>query len=171
MLGLNTDSLSRRKTETTWFIESPHSAWSLFFKRCYLFTFREKGREGERKGEKHQCVVASLAPLNEDLACNTEMCPDWELNQRPFGSQAGTQSTEPHQPGLSMDFRAQYRINKSIRFVSYRRNNIVYFVNCIYIAWVTKFCAYMNLMNFTFRWVLKFSRSILSVWANMGINS
>ena len=28
------------------------------------------------------------------------MCPDWESNQRPFGSQAGTQSTELHQPGL-----------------------------------------------------------------------
>ena len=27
------------------------------------------------------------------------MCPDWESNWRPFGSQAGTQSTEPHQPG------------------------------------------------------------------------
>ena len=23
------------------------------------------------------------------------MCPDWELNQQPFGSQACTQSTEP----------------------------------------------------------------------------
>ena len=29
------------------------------------------------------------------------MCPDWELNQRPFGSQACAQSTELHQPGLS----------------------------------------------------------------------
>ena len=27
------------------------------------------------------------------------MYPVWELNQQPFGSQAGTQSTEPHQPG------------------------------------------------------------------------
>ena len=27
------------------------------------------------------------------------MCPDRELNQRLFGSQAGAQSTEPHQPG------------------------------------------------------------------------
>ena len=30
---------------------------------------------------------------------NPGMCPDWELNHQPFGSQAGTQSTEPHQPG------------------------------------------------------------------------
>ena len=27
--------------------------------------------------------------------------PDWESNQRPFGLQPGTQSTEPHQPGLN----------------------------------------------------------------------
>ena len=33
-----------------------------FFKIFYLFIFIEKGREGERKGEKHQCVVASHAP-------------------------------------------------------------------------------------------------------------
>ena len=29
---------------------------SLFFKRLYLFTFRESGREGEREGEKQQCA-------------------------------------------------------------------------------------------------------------------
>ena len=34
-----------------------------------------------------------------DLAHNPGMCPDWESNQRPFGLQAGAQSTEPHQPG------------------------------------------------------------------------
>ena len=45
-------------------------------------------------------MVASQVPPTGDLACNPGMCPDWELNQRPFGSQAGTQSTEPHQPGL-----------------------------------------------------------------------
>ena len=33
-------------------------------------------------------MVASCAPPTGDLACNPGMCPDWELNQRPFGSQA-----------------------------------------------------------------------------------
>ena len=33
----------------------------LFFLRFYLFL--ERGREGDREGEKHQCVVASGAPL------------------------------------------------------------------------------------------------------------
>ena len=64
----------------------------------YLF-FREKGREGAREGEKNQCVLASHTLPIMDLAHNPGMRPDWELNQRPFGWQAGTQSTEPHQPG------------------------------------------------------------------------
>ena len=32
------------------------------------------------------------------------MSPDWESNWQPFGSQAGTQSTEPHQPGPVASF-------------------------------------------------------------------
>ena len=66
----------------------------------YLF-FRERGREEEREEEKHQCVVAFHMPPTGDLACKSVICPDWELNQRPFGMQAGTQSTEPHQQGLN----------------------------------------------------------------------
>ena len=47
----------------------------------YLFIFREKGREGEREGEKHQYVVASHTPPNGDLAYYPGMCPDRESNQ------------------------------------------------------------------------------------------
>ena len=36
-------------------------------------------------------------PWVEDLACNPGMCPDWESNQQPSGSQTGTQS-EPYLP-------------------------------------------------------------------------
>ena len=64
----------------------------------FKFTFREARREGERGGEKHQCVVASHVPPTRDLAHNPGMCPDWESNQQPFDFQACTQSTEPHQP-------------------------------------------------------------------------
>ena len=72
-------------------------SFSFFFLRLYLFTFRERRREGE----KHQCVRDTLIGClsgtpTGDLACNPGMCPDWEWNQRPFGSQAGTQSTELH---------------------------------------------------------------------------
>ena len=36
--------------------------------------------EGERKGEKHQCVVASHMAPTGDLARNPGMYPDWEWN-------------------------------------------------------------------------------------------
>ena len=45
-------------------------------------------------------MIAFHAPPTGDLACNPGMCPNWESNQQQFGSQAGTQSTEPYQPGL-----------------------------------------------------------------------
>ena len=43
-----------------------------------LFIYRERRREVERDGEKHQCVVASHASPTRDLAHNPDMCPDWE---------------------------------------------------------------------------------------------
>ena len=55
---------------------------SLFFLRFYLFIFREMRTEGEREGEKPQCVVASHRSPTGDLVCNPGMCPDWELNQQ-----------------------------------------------------------------------------------------
>ena len=45
----------------------------------YLF-FRQSGREGEREGEKHQCVVASHMLPTGDLAHNPSVSPDWESN-------------------------------------------------------------------------------------------
>ena len=68
-----------------------------------MLDFRERVREGER-GEKHQCVFASRAPPAGDLSGNPGMYPDWELNWQPFGLQASTQSTEPHQPGRESGF-------------------------------------------------------------------
>ena len=59
----------------------------LFIFYLILFIFRERGREGEREGEKHQCVVVSPMPPTGDLARIPGMCPDLESNQRPFGSQ------------------------------------------------------------------------------------
>ena len=73
-----------------------------FLKRFYILIFRKWRKEGERKRKKPQCVVASPVSPTGDLACNPGMCPDWESNQRSFGSQAGTQCTEPHQPGPEM---------------------------------------------------------------------
>ena len=57
-----------------------------FFLRFHLFIFREEIREGEREGEKHQCVVASCTLPPGDLDGNAGMCPEWGSNWLPFGS-------------------------------------------------------------------------------------
>ena len=54
---------------------------TFFFERFYLFIFRERGKEGEREGEKRQCVVASHMAPTRDVARNPGMCPDWESNR------------------------------------------------------------------------------------------
>ena len=63
-----------------------------------LFIFRQRVREGEREGEKHQCVVASHVAPTGDLARN----PGMPLGMKPvtFWFAAHAQSTELHQPGL-----------------------------------------------------------------------
>ena len=66
----------------------------IVFLRFYLFLERGEGREKDKGGRKRG---------REILACNPGMLPDWELNPQLFGLQAGAQTTEPHQPGLSHD--------------------------------------------------------------------
>ena len=71
----------------------------------FLFIFRQRVREGKREGEKHRCVqnidwlLLACPQLQGDVACYPDKCPDQESNQRPFGLQDDTQSTEPHQSG------------------------------------------------------------------------
>ena len=48
------------------------------FLKDFIYLLLERGREGEREGEKHQCVVASCAPPTGDLAHDPGMCPDRE---------------------------------------------------------------------------------------------
>ena len=73
----------------------------IFFKDfIYLFLERGEGKESVR----YHCVVVSRVPSTGHLACNPGIHPDWESNQQPFGSQAHTQSTELHQPGLIFSF-------------------------------------------------------------------
>ena len=79
------------------FMQKP--AHECFFKRCYLFLEREEGKEKLSERNTHKWVASHMPP-SEDVAYNPGMCPEWESNQQPFGSQASTQSTEPHQPGL-----------------------------------------------------------------------
>ena len=49
--------------------------------RFYLFILRERGRKGEREGEKHPRMVASHMPPTEDQALNPGTCPNWEWNR------------------------------------------------------------------------------------------
>ena len=73
----------------------------LFFKDfIFIYLFLERGK-GKEKGRN----INVWLPLAQDLACNWGMCPDWESNWWPFGLQAGTQSTEPHQPGQELVFK------------------------------------------------------------------
>ena len=74
-----------------------------FLDFIYLFLESGKGREKEREKnihvwEKHPSIASRMPPTGNP-ARNPSMCPDWESNQWPFGSQASTQSTESHQPG------------------------------------------------------------------------
>ena len=81
----------RCKIIHNYFISQFYSIQGFFsFLRFYLFIFRDGG---EKEGEKHQCVVASLAPSTGD--------PTWPTTQARAltGSQIDAQSTEPHQPG------------------------------------------------------------------------
>ena len=76
----------------------------IFFKDFIYLFFREKGKEGQREGEKNQCVVAPHMPPFGDLAHKPGICSDWELNWWLFGSQAHAPSNEPYQPGLKCSF-------------------------------------------------------------------
>ena len=53
----------------------------IFLKKIFYFIFRQRGMEGEREGEKHQCVVAYCVPPTRDLTHNPGTCLDWELNK------------------------------------------------------------------------------------------
>ena len=53
-----------KKNSHPLYLQSSLNLYFLFLFVKILFIFRERGREGEREGEKHQCVVASrVAPM------------------------------------------------------------------------------------------------------------
>ena len=76
----------------------------LIFKKDFIYLFFGEGKGGRKRAKKHQCVVVSCAPPTGDLACNPGMCPDWESNQTPFGSQ-WCSTTEPFEPGPMFPFK------------------------------------------------------------------
>ena len=71
---------------------------SFFFK--IVFIFRQRGREGEREGKKHQCVVASGTPPTGDLA-PTQACALTESNWQLFGLQTALNPLSHTSQGFS----------------------------------------------------------------------
>ena len=71
--------------------------FTLSFK--FIFIFREGKGGGKRGRETTTCGCLLHAP-DWGAGLQPRHVSDWESNRRPSGSQAGTQSTEPHQPGL-----------------------------------------------------------------------
>ena len=79
----------------------PHFIYFLFIIFLKDFIFRERGREGERGRETSMCGCLSHAP-NWGTRSATQACAlTGNQTGDPFGSQAGAQFTEPHQPGLA----------------------------------------------------------------------
>ena len=86
----------------------PKSYLPLFKKILFIYLFLERGEGKEKDREGNINVWLLLThPHARDFVCNLGFCPDWESNQRPFGSQAGTQSTDAHQPGVICHFFIQ----------------------------------------------------------------
>ena len=71
------------------------------------------------------CYLSRAPYWGPDLSCNPGMCPDWESNQRPLGLQAGTQSTEPHQPGQEKIF-LNHLSSKKFVFLEWSRVSSLY---------------------------------------------
>ena len=76
-----------------------------FCLKIYLFIFQERGKEGERKGEKHRCERETCIRClwhtpSQDQTGSPGMCPDQKSsNWQPFAVQDDAQPTEPHQSG------------------------------------------------------------------------
>ena len=74
---------------------------ALIFLKDFIYLFLERGEGREKEKDRNSNVWLPLVcPLLGTWPPTQACALDWELNRQSFGSQAGTQSTEPHQPGL-----------------------------------------------------------------------
>ena len=74
------------------------------FLKDFIYLFLERGRKGGREGNIN-VWLPFMHSLLETWPMIQACALDWELNWWPFGSQAGTQSTKPHQPGPKIFFK------------------------------------------------------------------
>ena len=70
--------------------------FKLFLKILFIYFWREG--KGRRKRGRETSMCGCLLHTS-NWGPGSQVCPDWESNQGPVSSQAGTQSTEPQQPG------------------------------------------------------------------------
>ena len=103
-------------------------AWlvSFFFLRFYLFVFREGKGKKKRRGETSMCSCLMHAPLLGTWPTIKACALDWEWNRGPFGLQADTQSTEPHQPQLQSIFNVSLTHKKYLVSLVSGYKNIKY---------------------------------------------
>ena len=82
----------------------------------FTYLFLERGEDRGKEREKHWCARETLigcllhSPTG-DLAQNPDMCPDWELNQWPFGLWDDMQPTEPHESILYFVFWHRFSLS------------------------------------------------------------
>ena len=69
--------------------------YHFYFFKDFIYSFLER-----REGREKEIETSMWDRWIGGLAHSLGMCPDWESNRWPLGSQAGTQSTEPHWPRL-----------------------------------------------------------------------
>ena len=90
LLGIASDSCLHK---CFFFFSFSFFYFFIFKDFIYLFLDGGEGRKKERERNIDVWVIhssfTSRIPSTGDLACNTGMCPDWELNWWPFSSQAG----------------------------------------------------------------------------------
>ena len=79
------------------------------------------------------CGCLSRAPTG-DPAHNPGTSPDWESNWPPFGSQAGAQSTESHQPGLYFLYKDTFLHNHNSIIIHTIMNLFVY-LKFLFLSW------------------------------------
>ena len=86
-------------------VPNDKSFLKFLFLKDFIYLFLERGEGWEKERERNITVWLPLqCPLLGTWPATQACALDWELNRQRFGSQAGTQSTEPHQPGTFVHF-------------------------------------------------------------------
>ena len=75
-----------------------------FLKRFCLFIFRQKERRDKERERNINVWLPLACPLLGTWPATQACASNWVSNLQPFGSQASTQPTKPHQPGPFLIF-------------------------------------------------------------------